>query len=62
MKTRSFEVSVIGCNADTFYENYKDYVISKSPSHFDNINFVLVAPLEVYDEIEGLTEEGIEIV
>lgn len=62
MKMILFEVSVIGCNADTFYEKYKDYVVSQEPSHFDNMNFVLIAPLEVYDEIEGLTEEGIEII
>ena len=62
MKTRLFEVSVIGSNANTFYEKYKDYVISQNPLHFDNVNFVLVVSLEVYDEIENLTEEGIEIV
>ena len=56
-----FNVSVIGCNADVFFNNYKKYVIDQYPSLYDNMIFALNAPQEIYDEIKGLTEEGIEI-
>ena len=62
MKKIKFEVSVIGCNAATFYGNYKDYVIDQVPSYYDNMTFTLNAPQNIYDEIKGLNEEGIEIV
>ena len=62
MEKRTFEVSVIGCNAATFYSNYEKYIIDQVPSYYDNMTFTLVAPQEIYDEIKGLAEEGIEII
>ena len=63
MKRRfTFVVSVIGCNADTFAENYFKYIVKREESYMDNVNFTLYATREIYDEISYLKEEGIEIV
>lgn len=62
MEKKQFQVSVIGCNAATFFCNFEDYVINQVPSYYDNMVFTLVAPQEVYDVIETLGEEGIEII
>ena len=62
MKRRfSFVVSVIGCNADTFAENYSKDIVKREESYMDNVNFTLYATRETYDEIQNLKEEGIEI-
>jgi len=59
---KRFQVSVIGCNAATFFCNFEDYVIDQVPSYYDNMVFTLEASQEVYDAIEDLKEEGIEII
>ena len=61
MKTRKFEVNVVGYNADTFHDNYEKFIVNTNPTYFGDMEFTLIAPQEVYDEISGLTEEGIEI-
>lgn len=58
---KKFRVNVVGFNADLFADNYADYIKSSKEVYFDNVEFELQAPQEVYDEIEGLTEELIEI-
>lgn len=62
MEKKRFQVSVIGCNAATFFANFEDYVIDQVPSYYDNMVFTLEASQEVYDAIEDLKEEGIEII
>lgn len=58
---KKFRVNVVGFNADLFADNYADYIKSSKEVYFDNVEFELEAPQEVYDEIAGLTEELIEI-
>ena len=58
---RTFKVNVVGFNADTFRENYSKYIKSEHDVYFENVEFELVAPQEIYDEIAGLKEECIEI-
>ncbi len=60
-KKVSFSVSVIGCNADTFQENYGEYIQAFRNDVMGNKVFFLDAPQSVKDEIAGLSEEGIEI-
>lgn len=60
-KKVSFSVSVIGCNADTFQENYGEYIQAFRNDWFGNKVFFLDAPQSVKEEIAGLNEEGIEI-
>lgn len=60
-KKVSFSVSVIGCNADTFLENYGEYIKAFRNDGFGNKVFFLNAPQSVKDEIAGLNEEWIEI-
>lgn len=57
----NFEVEVVGCNADVFESNYKQYVTSRHNGWFGDAIFELSAPQAVYDEIQYLTEECIEI-
>ena len=53
-KKVSFSVSVIGCNADTFLENYGEYIKAFRNDGFGNKVFFLNAPQSVKDEIAGL--------
>lgn len=57
----NFSVSVVGYNAETFTDNYSDYITSDCEDDFGNHTFSLFAPAQVYDEIADLTEDGIEI-
>jgi hypothetical protein len=57
----SFEVHVIGFNVDTFITRYAWYIKSWTRSWYDGRIFNLIAPQEVYNEIDSLTEECIEI-
>lgn len=58
---RKFRVNVVGFNADTFRDNYSEYIKSEHEVYFDNVEFELQAPQEIYDEIADLKEELIEI-
>lgn len=58
---RTFKVNVVGFNADTFRENYSKYIKSEHDVYFEDVEFELKAPQEIYDEIAGLKEECIEI-
>jgi len=57
-----FQVSVIGLNANTFREKYQQYIKKEHEMYFENVVFDLQAPQNIYDEINGLEEEMIEIV
>ena len=52
---------MVGFNADLFRDNYAEYIKSEHEVYYENVEFELEAPQEVYDEIAGLTEELIEI-
>ena len=52
---------MVGFNADTFRDNYSEYIKSEHEVCFDNVDFELQAPQEIYDEIDNLKEEMIEI-
>lgn len=56
-----FSVSVVGFKADTFRENYSEYIKYEDEGWFDDRVFVLEAPQEIYDEIAGLKDDCIEI-
>lgn len=58
---RTFRVNVVGFNADTFRERYSKYIKSEHEVYFENVEFELQAPQEIYDEIDNLKEEMIEI-
>ena len=58
---RTFRVNVVGFNADLFADNYADYIKSSREVYFENVEFELQAPQEIYDEIDDLKEELIEI-
>ena len=58
---RTFRVNVVGFNADTFRDNYSKYIKSEHEVYFENVEFELRAPQEIYDEIDNLKEEMIEI-
>lgn len=59
---RTFRVNVAGFNADTFRDNYSKYIKSEHEVYFENVEFELQAPQEIYDEIDNLKEEMIEVV
>ena len=61
-KNVNFAVEVIGCNAETFKNNYAQYVQAYRDGVMDNKVFYLSAPQGVMDEISSLSEEGIEII
>ena len=52
---------MVGFNADTFRDNYSEYIKSEHEGWFDDRVFELEAPQEIYDEIDNLKEELIEI-
>jgi hypothetical protein len=58
---RTFSVNVIGFNVETFMINYADYIKSWYEDWFGDRVFELEAPQEIYDEIDNLKEEMIEI-
>ena len=58
---RTFKVNVVGFNADTFRDNYSNYIKAEYDSWYDDSVFELEAPQEIYDEIAGLKDECIEI-
>ena len=58
---RTFRVNVVGFNADTFRKRYSEYIKSEHEVYFENVEFELQAPQEIYDEIDNLKEEMIEI-
>lgn len=62
MKKKIFQVEVIGFNADTFESNYDPYIINKVVDDYDTATYTLEAPVEVYDEINDLTENLIYII
>lgn len=57
----TFRVNVVGFNADTFRDRYSEYIKSEHEVYFENVEFELEAPQEIYDEIDDLKEECIEI-
>ena len=59
---RNFQVSVIGFNVDTFKEKYQQYIKKEHEMYFENVVFDLQAPQEIYNEINNLKEELIEII
>lgn len=58
---RTFSVNVIGFNVETFMIAYAGYIKSEHEVYFENVEFELQAPQEIYDEIDNLKEEMIEI-
>lgn len=58
---RTFRVNVVGFNADTFRERYSEYILSECEMYYENVEFELEAPQDIYDEIDNLKEEMIEI-
>lgn len=58
---KKFRVNVVGFNADLFRDNYAEYIKSSREVYFENVEFELEAPQEIYDEIDNLKEELIEI-
>lgn len=48
-------------NADIFRERYEKYIINEREEYYDTTIFTLCAPPEIYDEIDELKEEMIEI-
>ena len=58
---RTFEVNVIGFNVKNFMIAYAGYIKSWHESWFNDRVFELQAPQEIYDEIDNLKEEFIEI-
>lgn len=58
---RTFRVNVVGFNADTFRDYYSAYITSEQEVVYENVEFELQAPQEIYDEIDDLKEECIEI-
>ena len=58
---RTFSVNVVGFNADIFRERYSEYIKSEHEVYFENVEFELQAPQKIYDEIDDLKEEMIEI-
>lgn len=59
---RKFQVSVVAFNADTFKEKYQKYIKNEHEVYFENVVFDLQAPQEIYNEINNLKEELIEII
>lgn len=57
-----FLVSVIGFNAKQFESNYASYITNKNGDYDSSMEYVLNAPQTIYDEINGLSEEFIEII
>lgn len=58
---RTFRVNVVDFNADTFRDNYSEYIKSEHEVYFENVEFELQAPQEIYDEIADLKDNCIEI-
>ena len=58
---KTFRVNVVGFNADIFRERYSEYIKSEHEEYFENVEFELQAPQEIYDEIADLKDECIEI-
>lgn len=58
---RKFRVNVIGCNVVAFTIAFAGYIKSWSEGWFDDRVFALEAPQEIYDQIDNLREECIEI-
>ena len=59
---KTFRVNVIGCNILAFTLAYSAYITKWEQGWFDDRVFTLNAPVEVYNEIDELTEECIEII
>lgn len=62
MEKKIFQVEVIGFNAEAFYTNYSEYIIGVEVDEFDTATFTLEATVSVYEEIDGLKEELINII
>ena len=58
---KEFRVSVVGFNAEKFRYDYAAYITNEESFLYDEYIFTLSAPQSVYDEIDGLKEELIEI-
>lgn len=58
---KRFSVYCVGFNADTFRGNYSKYITGESETYFEDVEFEMCAPQEIYDEIADLKEEMIEI-
>ena len=54
-------VSCMGCNAETFKDNYSEYIIAEYPDYMDNVVFEMDVTDEVENKIANLEEEGIYI-
>ena len=61
MKKQRIMVSCMGCNAETFKDNYSEYIIAEYPDYMDNVVFEMDVTDEVENEITNLEEEGIYI-
>ena len=61
MKKQIFMVSCMGCNAQTFKDNYSEYIIAEYPDYMDNVTFSMNAPSAIKKEVADLQEEGIYI-
>lgn len=59
---KKYIVSVVEYNAEKFAEDYSSYIVAYEEGVMDEQLFTLVSPIEVYNEIEDLVEEGIEII
>lgn len=57
-----FDVAMPNFVADVFEERYGAYLIYKVEGDFEDVTFHLSAPQSIYDEIDDLKEECIEIV
>lgn len=59
---KKYIVSVVEYNAGKFAEDYSSYIVDYEEGVMDEQLFTLVSPIEVYNKIEDLVEEGIEII
>ena len=57
-----FTVYSIGCNAELFATNHGEYITDTNPSYFDGVEFMLLAPAEIREEIAELADNCIEII
>ena len=57
-----FSVSVIGCNAELFEQNYNKFILEGSGDFDTNRLYTLNADEDVYNEIKDLQDDGIEVV
>lgn len=54
-----FRVTVIGCNAETFRDNYSGYILKEWEGLYESVHFVLYAPIDIFTKIQKDEEYGI---